>query len=460
MTTAVAAQRPFSWIDKEGRLHFSFHPGQARAWDSKRRIVLMLAGSQGGKTVFGPPWLWREIRRRGAGDYLVVAPSYKLMALKALPSFTRLFETQLRLGRYHKGDKVFVVSRNGEQRLFGETQDVETKIFFGHADEPESLEAATAKAAWLDEPGQRRFRMESWEAVRRRLARYEGRVLLTTTPYNLGWLKLKIHDPWKRWRRAAAAARSPNEAREIERKQDIDLVHFDSLQNPVFPRAEWERARRDLPAWKFNLFYRAVFTRPAGLIYDAFDPKLHVVRPFKLSPKWPRFLGIDFGGVNTAAIWYAQEPGTGRLFAYREYLEGKRTAQQHTDAILVGEPRPLLAAGGSKSEGQWRDEFLAAGLALQEPEITSVELGIDRVYGFHQRGEVMVFADLERYLSEKESYSRVLDDNSEPTEAIEDKHSFHMMDAERYILSQLGAPATEAIEVVYDPDEYGGGFVL
>lgn len=456
MTVAVAAQRPFSWVDKEGRLHFSFHPGQARAWRSERRVVLMLAGSQGGKTVFGPPWLWREIQRRGAGDYLVVAPSYKLMNLKALPSFTRLFETQLRLGRYHKGDKVFVVSRSGEQRLFGGRQDVETQIFFGHADEPESLEAATAKAAWLDEPGQRRFKLESWEAVRRRLGRYEGRLLLTTTPYNLGWLKLKVFDPFKRGQEAIAAASTSVEAEAIQHKQEIDVIHFDSLQNPVFPRAEWERARRDLPAWKFNLFYRAVFTRPAGLIYDAFDADRHVVDPFPISGKWPRYLGVDFGGVNTAAIWYAQEPATGRLFAYREYLEGKRTAQQHADAILKDQPRPLLAAGGSKSEGQWRDEFLAAGLALQEPEITSVELGIDRVYGFHQRGEVMVFRDLERYLSEKESYSRVLDENGEATEAIEDKHSFHMMDAERYILGQLGAPSVEAIEIIYDPDEFGG----
>ena len=208
MTVAAPSQRPFSWIDKDGRLHFSFHPGQARAWDSKRRIVLMLAGTQSGKTVFGPPWLWREIRARGPGDYLVVAPSYKLMALKALPSFTRLFETQLRLGRYHKGDKVFVVSRSGEQRLFGSTQDEATQIFFGHADDPESLEAATAKAAWLDEPGQKRFKLDSWWAIQRRLALHSGRILATTTPYNLGWLKRQVYDSHKGWRAALASAKT------------------------------------------------------------------------------------------------------------------------------------------------------------------------------------------------------------------------------------------------------------
>src|SRR5690606_8383765 len=81
-------------------LRFHFHAGQWRAWESERRFVCVLAGTQGGKTEFGPTWLYREIQRRGPGDYLIVTPTYPLLELKALPVFRRLFEETLRLGRY------------------------------------------------------------------------------------------------------------------------------------------------------------------------------------------------------------------------------------------------------------------------------------------------------------------------------------------------------------------------
>ena len=57
-------------------LALTFHKGQWGAWDSGKRFILLLAGTQGGKTTFGPLWLWREIQQRGPGDYLVVTPTY------------------------------------------------------------------------------------------------------------------------------------------------------------------------------------------------------------------------------------------------------------------------------------------------------------------------------------------------------------------------------------------------
>jgi len=53
---------------------------------------------------------------------------------------------------------------------------------------------------------------------------------------------------------------------------------------------------------------------------------------------------------------------------------------------------------------------------------------------------VFVFDDLSEYLAEKAAYSRVLDENGEPTAQIEDKNTFHLMDAERYVCSHLFDP--------------------
>jgi hypothetical protein len=58
----------------------------------------VLAGTQGGKTSFGPVWLWREMQLRGPGDYLVVTPTFPLLEMKALPTLLQLFRGWLGLG--------------------------------------------------------------------------------------------------------------------------------------------------------------------------------------------------------------------------------------------------------------------------------------------------------------------------------------------------------------------------
>jgi hypothetical protein len=301
--------------------------------------------------------------------------------------------------------------------------DMPTTVYFGHASQAESLESATIKAAWLDEAGQAAFRLGSWEAIQRRLSIHQGRALITTTPYNLGWLKTQIYDRW-------AAGDT-----------DYDVIRFDSIENPAFPREEFERARRTLPQWKFDLFYRAQFTRPAGLIYDCFDDQANTCPRFAIPAEWFHFLGLDFGGVNTAGVFLAEDPKSRKVYVYREYFGGGRTAAGHAQELLRGEPGVPVTAGGAKSEQQWRDEFAAAGLPVYEPTIHGVEVGIDRVYGAFQERRLVIFADLHGLLDELRSYSRVVNDLWEATEEIESKEHYHRLDALRYILPAIVAPA-------------------
>lgn len=399
-------------------LRLNFHAGQWQAWDSEARFVLVLAGTQGGKTSWGPFWLHREMERQGPGDYMVVTPTFPLLNLKALPEFLRVFQTMFNLGEYNKSEKVFHVSKAGARRLWGEDAD-DARVLFGHAQDPDALESATAKAAWLDECGQNKFRLGSFEAIMRRLSLHQGRVLMTTTPYNLGWLKQQIYD------------KAPG-------REDIDVIRFDSTQNPSFPQEEMDRARRDLPRWKFDMFYRAIFTRPAGMIYDCFDEAVHKVKAFPIPDDWPRFMGQDYGGVNTAAVYIAREPHEGgRYFAYREYLNGGRTAKEHKSAMLAGEPVVPTTYGGAASEDQWRAEFAAAGLYVGKPPVSEVEVGINRVYGAIKRGQFYVMDSCTGLLDELGSYSRELDEMGQPTEKIADKNTFHFLDATRYIGSAL-----------------------
>src|SRR5215467_11952373 len=99
--TPDGAKPIWTFDREEGRLNLSFHEGQARTWAAKRRFIAMIAGTQGGKTTFGPLWLWREIKERGPGDYINVTPTGPMATLTALPAFLLPTENAQHHGAYH-----------------------------------------------------------------------------------------------------------------------------------------------------------------------------------------------------------------------------------------------------------------------------------------------------------------------------------------------------------------------
>lgn len=426
MTTAA----PFREITEDGTLRLNFHHGQTQAWECEKKWIFLVSGTQGGKTSWAPHWLEREIRDKGPGDYLAITATFPLLRLKMKPEFLYVFDTLHKLGVWHEADKIFT----SHERYHGAEA---WRVVFGSATNPESIESATAKAAWLDELGQEQFRRASWDAILRRLSLSEGRILGTTTPYGWGWFKSEVYDPWR-------AGRSP----------DVEIIQVDSIANPAFPIGEWNRAKRTLPNWKFNLFYRGLFDRPAGQIYDAFDEDVCKIPRFDLPKAWPRYVGHDFGPNNTAAVWYAQDPTTGWLYMYRSYKEGGLSAFDHAKKFkeLSEGENVIRRVGGANHEQGWRESFLAAGWPILNPREHEVEVGINRVYAWHKSNRLYVFEDQYEYIDEKQSYSRQLDDQYQPTDKIQNKSSFHLMDAERYVISDF---APEAILSARTTQIYG-----
>jgi hypothetical protein len=410
------------WEVRNRKLIVHPHSGQARAWRSKARFIAMLAGTQGGKTSFEPLWLYREIRACGPGDYLAVTSTFPLLKLKMLPEFVNLFCETFQAGVFNASDRVI------------NFHDGKTRIIFGSATHPESLESATAKAAVLDEAGQDQFRLQSWEAIQRRLSLNQGRALLGTTIYNLGWLKQQIYEPW------------------LAGDPDYAVIQFPSIVNPAFPRDEYERAKRTLPSWKFRMMYDGVYDRPAGLIYGDFidayrEAGGHKVHPFTIPPEWPRHVGVDFGAVNTATIWLAEDPAASVFYLYRESLEGGKTTGEHAAAVSLAGQGVNMASlwGGSKSETQQRMDWGAAGVPLGKPYVADVEAQIDRAIGLFKTHRLYIFDTCVGTLDQLGTYSREVDDAGQTTEKIKDKDTFHYLDAFRYVVQGVDQSPTGGI---------------
>jgi hypothetical protein len=412
-----------------------FHPGQWRAWSSTARFIVVLAGTQSGKSVFGPHWLLREIKERGPGDYMIVTPTFPLLELKVLVEFKRLFIDLQRLGGYVANPvRRFVFSDEGMRAVHGDAWkkgDPKTQIFFGYAENPDSLESATLKGIWCDEAGQDAFKIGSWEALRRRASIHQARFLFTTTIYNLGWIKSELYDPW-------VAGTKP----------DIDVIQFDSTENPAFPLEEYEERRATMPGWKFDMMYRGIFTRPAGLIYDCFDTRRHVLPSQTFPADWERVIGLDFGENNTAATVAVLDPKDDRVIVMREYHPGaaerRRTNEQHIGQITQGMARDgfgkllrVRAWGGAHGEKGWRDAFTLAGLPVMEPTPNDVEVQINRVYSALLKDQLFVTKDCPETIAQFGNYQRAVDDQGDTLPEIKEKAKYHLLDTVRYLVSQV-----------------------
>lgn len=388
------------------KLTINLHPGQVKAHDSLKRFIFIIAGTQSGKTSYLPVWLEREIQQKGNGDYLAVTATYDLLKLKFLPELQNYFCSLFGWG-FSASERI--IWRQDKPRMF-------TRVICRSADAEGGLESASAKAALFDECGQDGVKVSAWEALQRRLSLAQGRVLAGTTPYNLGWLKTQVFDKWR------------------QGEPTMQVIQFKSTMNPSFPMDEYERARRTLPSWKFEMFYNGNFSRPAGMIYEDFSQN-HIIPAFKIPGIWIKTFGVDFGAVNTAKIWIAQDPETKLRYLYREALEGNKTTAGHVESVKQYNEYNLKAYGGAKSETQQRADWSAAGLAVQEPLISDVEAGINRVIALLKTNNLYVFDTCTGIIDEFGTYARELDTSGQPTEKIKDKANFHRLDALRYAAS-------------------------
>ncbi|HEV8656946.1 MAG TPA: hypothetical protein VGR85_15680, partial [Candidatus Limnocylindria bacterium] len=289
-------------------LRLALHTGQIVTLLAVERFIFMIAGTGGGKTIFAPRWMYREISKYQhepveTQNYLVFAPSYKVLKRATLPAYIRLFHA-LKLGVFKRGELVYELRNGG-------------KVYFGSCDNPESLEGLHVRAAHGDEIGQMSVSLEVWETIRRRLAFYEGRFLGTTTPYNLGWLYQHVVVPF-----LAGSM-----------KGILRVIGFPSIANPMYPRMEFERMRATMARWKFRMFGLGLFERPEGLIFDVFDEARHVVKPFSIPITWKRYAGQDFGTKHpTGTVFGALDPRpypNDVLYLYAEYRRPERATSEH-----------------------------------------------------------------------------------------------------------------------------------
>lgn len=118
-------------------------------------------------------------------------------------------------------------------------------VHFRSAEDPESLRGAGLDIMWYDEaafiPNRR-----AWEVSRGAIADHQGLLLTTTTPDGKNWLYKEF------W------------SEEIKARDNHMRVEYRSIDNPAFPREEWEELKETMHPMIFQQEFMASFDSMAG----------------------------------------------------------------------------------------------------------------------------------------------------------------------------------------------------
>jgi len=101
-----------------------------------------------------------------------------------------------------------------------------------------------------------------------------------------------------------------------------------------------------------------------GVIYDGFNPAVHIIPRFEIPDDWARYWSVDFGFTNPFVCQFWAEDPDGRLYLYREIFRTQRTVDQHARDILSVvapggewiEPKPQNIVTDHDSENRTRFE--------------------------------------------------------------------------------------------------------
>ena len=182
------------------------------------------------------------------------------------------------------------------------------------------FQAASVDLLHIDEECDEGIFLEAYQ----RTADCGGKIILTLTP--LADTASGASRPWVHGLYKEAQAGN----------KDYVFIKLNTLNNPYIPEREKERLQERWsghPEEGARLY--GDFVSRGGLVYDLWDRKTHVIKPFRLEREWKRIVSIDPAPTGiTAAVWAAISPRND-VYVYRTYYASNKTISDHAKDILI-----------------------------------------------------------------------------------------------------------------------------
>ena len=376
-------------------MEVKLHEHQWQAFKSQAKFVALISGTGGGKSFMGPIWMYGQISEAPAESFLIVAPTYKMLFRTCVPALEKAFK-----GTHYEGA---LKETKGQYLL--PTGGI---IYLGSADNPDSLEGLHVKAAWIDEASL--CDRMVWVIVQARVGIKDGRILLTTTPRGFNWL---YNDFYKYY---------------IAGDKDYAVIQFRSIDNPHYPKTEFERMKKTLDPRMFKMRYEGEFAKMSGLVYPDFDQA-------NLIDEVPKnfqevICGVDWGFNAPCALVVLGIDGQGNYSVIDEYIErGKLIDTIARQAKIMRDKYGIQMFYCDPSRPEFIATFNCVGL-LATAGNNSIISGIEEVSMCMRTKRLKVARHCKHIIDELETYAY-------PEDGLKDlpvKTNDHALDALRYAL--------------------------
>jgi len=403
-----------------------------------------ICGSQSGKTTVGAVWaglkIQYEMGRKDPRPGLIGAPTYKILRQSTLQKFWEQFPNLQQY--YRKQENVIEIpyeDSKGNLKMY--------PIFVRSFDRPLGVEGMSPGWAWLDEFGL--CDQLAWTVVKTRMTVTQGKIFITTTPYNTGFLYRDIYIPVQEG---------------IEKRMKIftwsayDLADFfdklalqedgESKRNYQAKaqgiREHLNMEKKMLSPEEFEKRYMGKFSRMTGLVYNIADE--HYIPREKMA--FDKVIGgIDWGYHHPAVGVYGLKDDTWHVIG--EWGGTKNTTDEIIDACkdlqeefgvsrwYADSANPEKIKQANRGTGLYVVPFKKIKRHVigdtKGTTRSSVQFGISYIQQLIRENRFKVFDDLSYHRNEFESY-HYPEDPKPNQEDTPEKENDHWMDAMRYAI--------------------------
>jgi len=375
-----------------------FFGPQYDCFNFKTQFGAAVAGVQSGKTFLGAYWAGKKITEFPKSSGAIIAPTYNILRAATLKKFFDVFP-QLR--SHFKEQK-------GEIHL--PTGGI---VYVRSADNPLGIEGITANWIWLDEGGM--TSQLTWTVLRSRVSMTRGQILITTTPYNMGWLYMDFFIPWKE-----------------QADKNFSFFTWKSIENPYFSKEFYNAEKNRLRPEEFSRRYEGQFNKMVGLVYDL--PETQIVEPLDVNTKTEaRIIGVDWGFRNPAAIgvWYLKDNA---WYKVDEWKQSERT----TAEIIQVLQNKLSEHKATKiypdpAEPDRIEECRRAGLPVMETN-KDIKGGVSYIQQLIREKRFFIGNNCRETLDEISMYHYPEPQEGKVEKDLPEKFNDHLVDCDRYAI--------------------------
>jgi PBSX family phage terminase large subunit len=211
--------------------------------------------------------------------------------------------------------------RTNSFKFFDENGKFKSEVIFRHLDDLQSLTNMNLSGFWIDQAEE--VSEDAFDflvgRLRRSVQKREGFITFNMEGHN--WI-------WRRFLKKKDRQGDP-----LSNASDYFLVTASTLENKDNLPEDYVKSLMAQSTDYVKRFVYGDWDNFAGQIYDEFNPRLHVIRPFTIPAYWEKLRAIDHGQQHATGCLWAAVDYAGNIFIYKEYKKADDVVSNHVKMI-------------------------------------------------------------------------------------------------------------------------------